>query len=78
MLVLPRKRDEQLMIGDDICVTVVGLGGNRVQLGIEAPQEMLVSLIKRQGAGPQELPLAFDPTWPCLLEPPAVAAAVAR
>ena len=38
MLVLSRKRDEQIMIGDDVVVMVVAIEGDRVRLGIEAPR----------------------------------------
>jgi carbon storage regulator len=37
MLVLTRKLGEKILIGDDITITVVGLGTSRVKLGIEAP-----------------------------------------
>lgn len=39
MLVLSRKRGEQISIGDSITVTVISVNGNRVRLGIEAPGE---------------------------------------
>ncbi len=39
MLVLSRKRGEQIRIGDDIVVTVQRLKGNRVTIGIDAPPE---------------------------------------
>ncbi|GAB4387913.1 MAG: carbon storage regulator CsrA [Thermodesulfovibrionales bacterium] len=38
MLVLTRKSDEGVRIGDDIRITVVEIKGNQVRLGIEAPQ----------------------------------------
>ena len=38
MLVLSRKRGEQILIGDDIVVTVVECTGNRIKVGIEAPR----------------------------------------
>ena len=37
MLVLSRKLDESIIIGDNIKVTVISIGGNYVKLGIEAP-----------------------------------------
>ncbi len=37
MLVLSRHRDESIMIGDDVVVTIVDIRGDKVRLGIEAP-----------------------------------------
>ena len=37
MLVLSRKLGEKIVIGKDITLTVVSIMGNRVQLGVEAP-----------------------------------------
>ena len=42
MLVLSRKKNEQIMIGDDIVLTVVEVRGDRVRLGIEAPSDVPV------------------------------------
>ena len=42
MLVLSRQRDETIMIGDDIEVTVVDIRGDKVRLGITAPKEISV------------------------------------
>ena len=42
MLVLTRKVDEQLVIDGDIIVTVVAIQGDKIRLGIEAPQEVIV------------------------------------
>ena len=42
MLVLSRHRDESIMIGDDIVITVVDLRGDKVRLGIDAPKEIPV------------------------------------
>ena len=42
MLVLSRKLNESIMIGDDIEVSVVYIGANRVQLGINAPGDISV------------------------------------
>ncbi|SJZ44141.1 carbon storage regulator CsrA [Selenihalanaerobacter shriftii] len=40
MLVLTRKKDESIMLGDDIEITIVDVGGGQVQLGIDAPQDV--------------------------------------
>lgn len=42
MLVLSRHRDESIIIGDDIIITVVDLRGDKVRLGISAPIEISV------------------------------------
>ena len=42
MLVLSRRLGEALIIGDDINITVLGISGNQVRLGIAAPKEVSV------------------------------------
>lgn len=42
MLVLSRQRDESIMIGDNIKITVVDIRGDKVRLGIDAPTEIPV------------------------------------
>lgn len=42
MLVLSRQRDESIMIGDTIVVTIVDIRGDKVRLGINAPSEIPV------------------------------------
>lgn len=42
MLVLSRKVGQRIVIGNNITITVVRLGGNRVHLGVEAPEELPV------------------------------------
>lgn len=37
MLVLSRHRDESIMIGDDVMITIVDIRGDKVRLGIDAP-----------------------------------------
>jgi len=42
MLVLSRQRDESIIIGDNIVITIVDIRGDKVRLGIEAPTEIPV------------------------------------
>ena len=42
MLVLSRHRDESIIIGDTIVVTIVDIRGDKVRLGIDAPQDIPV------------------------------------
>ena len=42
MLILTRRAGETLMIGDEVTVTVLGVNGNQVRLGINAPREIAV------------------------------------
>lgn len=68
MLVLSRHRDESIIIGDDIVITVVDVRGDKVRLGIDAPTDIPVhrqevyEAIQRErqagnpgGAAPQNL-----------------------
>ena len=42
MLILTRRVGETLMIGDDVTVTVLGVKGNQVRIGVSAPKEVSV------------------------------------
>jgi len=42
MLVLTRRVGEKLVIGDDVTVSVLGVKGNQIRVGIEAPLEVQV------------------------------------
>ncbi len=42
MLVLSRKCDESIIIGDDIVITILDICGDKVRIGINAPQEVPV------------------------------------
>ncbi len=42
MLVLSRRRDESIMIGDDVEITIVDVRGDKVRLGITAPKHIPV------------------------------------
>ena len=62
MLVLSRKSNESIMIGDDIEVRVVEITGKAIKLGIEAPKNIVVhrkevyEAIKNEKAVPKETP----------------------
>jgi len=42
MLILTRKVNETLMVGDDVSVTVLGIKGGQIRIGINAPREVAV------------------------------------
>ncbi|HEJ1842315.1 TPA: carbon storage regulator CsrA [Pseudomonas aeruginosa] len=42
MLILTRQVGETLMVGDDVTVTVLGVKGNQVRIGVNAPKEVAV------------------------------------
>lgn len=46
MLVLSRKAEQSLLVGDDIVITVLGVEGDRVKLGIQAPRS--VSVLRKE------------------------------
>lgn len=65
MLVLSRKKDEKIIIGDQIKVMVIEIRGDKVRLGIDAPKEVTVhreevyEAIKREQSG---VPSPIDST----------------
>ncbi len=62
MLVLSRKKDEKIMIGENISIMVVEIRGDKVRLGIEAPRDVTVhrqevfEAIKRRELGAEAEP----------------------
>jgi len=64
MLVLTRKADEQILIGDDITLTLVRVRGNSVRIGIDAPREVRVrrgELARGEAARGEAAVSAADP-----------------
>lgn len=52
MLVLTRKEGQSLIIGDNIEITIVGINGKQVKIGVEAPKEIKImrkELLNKQG-----------------------------
>ncbi|HUV94341.1 MAG TPA: carbon storage regulator CsrA [Anaerolineae bacterium] len=81
MLILSRRPGESISIGDDVMVTVIGVSGDRVKIGIEAPQHILIlreelreAVREENRAGyqvtPKEIRAAID-FLQRLLEPPS-------
>lgn len=76
MLVLSRKKNESIIINDNITVTVIEIRGDKVRLGIEAPKDVTVhrrevyEAIQAQNANaakaaqrdPDPAPVRSDPT----------------
>lgn len=52
MLVLTRRIDERLLLGDDIAITIVSIQGNSVRIGIEAPRSVPIIREELQGKAP--------------------------
>ena len=42
MLILTRRVNESLLIGDDVTVTILGVKGNQVRIGVDAPRDVSV------------------------------------
>ncbi len=42
MLILTRREDEKILIGDNIILQVLGIEGNRVRLGLDAPKDIAI------------------------------------
>jgi len=56
MLILTRRVNEKLMVGDDVTVTVLSISGNQVRIGVNAPRhvpvhrEEIYDKVKRQAS----------------------------
>lgn len=70
MLVLTRRKGEEIFVGDDITIVVLSIQGNRVKIGIDAPSgyHILRGELADEGA------LQLDPKQPRIQPPPTPAA----
>jgi carbon storage regulator len=57
MLILSRKAGERIKLGDSIVVTVVGVSGDKVRVGIQAPTSVVVLRDELQPYEPDKKPL---------------------
>lgn len=67
MLVLTRKPDEQIRIGDDIVITIVRVKGNTIRVGVEAPKG--VRVIRGELEGKPKDSAATESTDAALVDP---------
>ena len=63
MLVLTRKCEERILIGPDIVITVIRIGGNDVKIGIDAPKD--VKIVRSEIDKELSLIHISEPTRPC-------------
>lgn len=74
MLILTRRIGETIMVGDDVSITVLGVKGNQVRVGVNAPKSIAVHReeiyrrIKDEGATQAERPTIRTEPTPFRLE----------
>jgi carbon storage regulator CsrA len=74
MLVLTRKLDESIRIGDDIKITVLRVKGNTVRIGIEAPRD--VRVVRNELKSVEASPMESEPsssTVAAIVDSPTIA-----
>jgi carbon storage regulator len=62
MLILTRRVGESLLIGDDVTITVLGVKGNQVRIGVNAPRDVAVHREEVLNRPPSEKPQTSKPS----------------
>ncbi|MDR2398595.1 MAG: carbon storage regulator CsrA [Spirochaetaceae bacterium] len=76
MLILSRKVNEKIMIGEDICISIIEIQGDHIRLGVDAPktikvyrQEVFDAIKSENKAASQSIPIFPELTFDTPLEP---------
>ena len=70
MLIISRKKDQKIIVADEIEITILEVGRNRVRFGINAPKHIAIQTRIKTTEPPREVPKEIE-------EPPAQKAAAA-
>jgi carbon storage regulator len=65
MLILQRKKGQELTIGDNICITVLDIGSDWVKLAIDAPRDVSIlrtELLEAASANKEAVSIKLDPS----------------
>jgi hypothetical protein len=76
MLIITRKRNEKILIGNDIEITILEIGSNRLRVGIQAPKHIIIhtrlKTLPPAAAGDNITPIQISkPSEPVQTLPPA-------
>ena len=64
MLIISRKRDQKIILADNIEITILEVGRNRVRFGINAPKEVPIHTRLKATSATEQPAAAADPTEP--------------
>ena len=64
MLIISRKKDEKIIVADDIEITILEVGRNRVRFGIKAPKEVPIQTRLKSAPDVTEAAEVVDPSKP--------------
>ncbi|MDH3903057.1 MAG: carbon storage regulator CsrA [Xanthomonadales bacterium] len=59
MLLLTRSVGDKLIIGDDVTVTVLGMKGNQIRIGIDAPRDVQIEREERLSRSSREIQFEY-------------------